>query len=173
MEEEIKALPPASLDVEKFSILWERSSELSDVLARLPSQLVLKSGLAGRRNKLVEGWDKLESPGLDGEVSESAVAALRKWIHEAEISIAHIIQIDKQEKQMVSGRAFAGTEDVIQFETVDSLADVDFVSDEWSFPWAPKRALKRVKSFDKEKMFKYGALGTLGLIAVVAYMDEE
>lgn len=160
-------------DLEQFSSHWERSSDLRDALSNLPGHLVLKSGLSARRNKLLESWDQLETPNLDGEFSDEAVAALRKWIHESEISIAHIVQIGKQESQSAFGRAFAGTDDVIQFEIVDSIDEIDFVSDEWSFPWVEKRVSKRAKSFDKEKLFKYGAIGALGLIAVVAYMDEE
>ena len=164
---------PKGWGLEEFSQHWERSSDLRDALSKLPGHLVLKSGLSARRNKLVEGWDQLESPSLDGEFSDAAVAALRKWIHEAEISIAHIVQIGQQEKQHSFGRAFAATPDVAQFEIVESISEVDFVSDEWSFPWVEKRLAKRAKSFDKEKLFKYGALGALGLIAVVAYMDED
>ncbi len=159
--------------LEQFSQQWERSLDLRDILSKLPGQLVLKSGLSARRNKLVEGWDQLESPGLDGIVSNESAIALKRWIHEAEIFIAHIIQIGKQDKQQAFGRAFAGTDDVIQFETVESIGEVNFVSDEWSFPWAVKRQSNRAKSFDKEKLFKYGTLGALGLIAVVTYMDEE
>lgn len=172
--EDRKMLTPASIDLEQFSQHWERSSDLRDALSRLPGHLVLKSGLSARRNKLVEGWDKLESPGLDGDVSDSAVNALRKWIHEAEISIAHIVQIGNQEKSRSIGHEFAATDEVAhQFETVSSIEDVDFVSEEWSFPWEEKWKTKRAKSFDKDKLFKYGAFGALGLIAVVAYMDED
>ncbi len=172
MKEKMKALPPESIDVEGFSLLWERSSELRDVLTRLPSHLVLKSGLSSRRKTLVDGWDKLESPGLDGTVTTESVEAIQKWIHDAELSIAFIIQIGKQESKEAFGRIFAGTSSELEFETVDSLAEVDFVSDSWCFPW-PEVKLKKKKGIDKDKLFKYGGLAALGAIALVTYLDED
>ena len=172
MEEEMKALPPKATDVEEFSLLWERSSELNDVLTRLPSQLVLKSGLSSQRNRLIDGWDKLETISLEGDVSPEAMEAIQKWIHDAEISISFIIQIGKKEKQESFGRAFSGTSSEPEFETVDSLAEVDFVSDSWCFPW-PEVKLKKKKAVNRDKLFKFGGLAALGAIALVTYLDED
>lgn len=172
MEEEMKALPPKPTDVEEFSLLWERSSELHDVLTRLPGQLVLKSGLSSKRSSLIDGWDKLESISLEGTVSPEAIEAIQKWIHEAEVSISFIIQIGKKEKQQTFGRAFSGTSSELEFEEVDSLAEVDFVSDSWCFPW-PEVKLKKKKDADKNRLFKFGGIAALGAIALVTYLDED
>jgi len=172
MEEEMKALPPKATDVEEFSLLWERSSELRDVLTRLPGQLVLKSGLSSKRNSLINSWDRLETVSLEGSIRPEAVTAIQKWIHEAEISIAFILQIGKKQKQESIGRIFSGTDSEPEFETVTSIAEVEFVSDGWCFPW-PEVKSKKKKSADRDRLFKFGGIAALGAIALVTYLDED
>jgi hypothetical protein len=174
VEEKTKALPPQSESdgLEEFSQLWERSSELRDILSRLPGQVVLKSGLSSKRNSLIERWDKLESPSIDGTLSPEALPALEKWIYEAEISISYIIQIRKQEKSEALGRIFGGRASELEFEIVEQLSEVEFVSNNWCFPWPEPKVTKK-KSASRDKLFKMGGIAALGAIAVVTYLDED
>jgi len=166
--------PSEETAVAPFVDRWERSTELRDALSKLPGQLVLKSGLSNKRNQLVERWDYLESPGLDGEISSAAIAKIDKWIHEAEITILYILQLRKQEQAKSFGVAFAGDDEGLEYEVVTSIKDVDFVSDEWCWPWPKKKPVEKVKTgLTKKQMMTYGAVGALGLIAVMAYMDDE
>lgn len=168
----MKSQAPDQVQVEEFSQYWERSSELRDVLSRLPGQLVLKSGLSAKRGKLLERWDHLPSPGIDGSIDSDALDVVKAWIYEAELAIAFIVQIVKEERATALSRVFSN-DDYVEFEVVNSIDEVEYVTDEWCWPWpcTPARASK--KGIDKDKMFKYGALGALGLIAVVTYLDEE
>jgi len=175
MEEEMKALPESTdSPLDQFSALFERSSKLRDVLDRLPGKLVLKSGMAANRNGLIDSWDKLESPGLDGSLPDGALEGIGKWIHKAEVCITYVVQIGRKEQRESFGRSFSSTNYEPEFEVVSSIAEVDFVSNEWCWPWS-SRALAREKKpkMSKDKMLKYGVLGALGLVAVATYMDED
>jgi len=174
MAEEIKALGDGSSPLEQFSILFDRSSDLRDVLSRLPGHLVLSSGLSAKRNGLIEKWDMLESPSLDGSISEGAIVRLQEWIHEAEVSIAHIIHLGNEERKAAFGKAFSGDQSP-EFEVVSSVDELDFVSDEWCWPWAKTKTLKKKdkKGFGKEKLIKYGAFGALGVVAILAYLEDD
>jgi hypothetical protein len=173
----MKALPSTTEDrLEVFSQNWERSSNLRDVLSKLPGHLVLQSGLSAKRNRLIEQWDRLESPSLDGSLSEGALEQLLKWNHDAEVSIAYIIQLGKEEQANGLGRAFAAVaSEAPQFELVSSIEEVDFVSDNWCWPWAEKRESKPKEGhkLDKKRLIKYGAIGAIGLMALVTYLDED
>jgi hypothetical protein len=175
---ETRQMLPAEGDVqlETFSNLFERSSNLRDILSRLPGHLVLQSGLSAKRKELVDKWDQLESPGLDGYVSAGAMSQLQKWIHDAEISIAYVIHLGKEERDSGLDRAFAGNvDDDPEFELVDSIDELDFVSDKWCWPWDSKRAKKKISKsgLDKKNLLKYGAFAGLGILAIAAYMEDE
>ena len=176
MSEEIAQLPPTQSagDLQAFSRLFERSSDLRDVLMKLPGHIVLQSGLSARRNQLIKEWEILESPGLDGSVDPEALDAISAWIHKAEVSIAYIIQIDKEEKKAVFAESLYGEMEV-EYEIVDSVDEIDCVSNEWCWPWKEKRQPKKLSEDGErsKRLFKYGALAGLAVIGLVAYMDED
>lgn len=185
----MEALPPASgaepepdrtdeeFEFIEFNERWERASELHSVAGRLPGQVVLKSGLSGQRNRLLERWDALETPGLDGSLPEGALEALNKWVHDAEVLIAYIIKIGRDGYQVREDRkVYSGPpvdpEDLPQ--VISSLDELDWVHDDWCWPWVERvPATIEKPRWDKGKLIKMGAVGALGIMALVTYLDEE
>lgn len=182
------ALPPSNddstLDAEDIGLIqfgesWERGNELRSVIERLPGELVLKSGLSARRRSLLERWEVLESPGLDGSLPDGSLEALNKWIHDAEVLISYIVRIGRSLKDPLKkngGRVYSGPpvdpEDLPQ--VIDSLDESEFVSDEWCWPWPDRAIMKSEKPrWDKGKLIKFGAVAALGAMALVTYLDEE
>jgi len=182
---EVKALAPPEMSQEErsailaeFEALWNRSIELRDVLAKLPSEVVLRSGLAGRRNELIEQWDYLETPGLDGGLpSPEAVQKLIKWVEDVETLIAYIIKIGRGKKSEDHRHKTAPeiTEDDYP-EVIDSLDEADCVSEKWGFPWDPKSLSKREptkKKWSKIDVATYGTLAAVGGAALFALVFDE
>lgn len=166
--EEIATIPEDELG--RFSNLFEHSSNLKDILAKLPGHLVLESGLSAKRKSLISAWADLESPNLDGTVDSNAFKSISKWIHEAEITLAHIVNTARDKKSL----SFPEEEFGPEFEVVSNSSEIECVSDEWCWPWPKKRIGKKIskESADKTRLIKYGALASLGVIALVAFMDE-
>ncbi len=188
----MKSLPPAGgsdggpeVDQDarliEFGELWERANELHDVVKRLPGQLVLKSGLSARRNHLFARWDEIEIPELDGVVPDASLNGLKKWIHDAEVLIGHIVNIGRGVGQLknkgTDGRIYSGPivdpEDLPQ--VINAIDEADGVSDQWCWPWASRAlATRENKSgWNKGKLVKAGVVAGLGLMAVLTYLEEE
>lgn len=181
---EVKALAPPKMSQEErsailaeFESLWNRSIELRDVSAKLPSEVVLRSGLAGRRNELMEQWDYLETPGLDGKLpSPESVQKLIKWVEDVETLIAYIIKIGRGKKSEDHRHKTAPeiTEEDYP-EVIDSLDEADCVSEKWSFPWDAKSLAKREpkKKWSKIDVATYGTLAAVGGAAIFALVFDE
>lgn len=182
---EVKALPAPELSDEErsaimaeFETLWNRSIELRDVLSKLPSEVVLKSGFAGRRNELIEKWDYLETPGLDGGLpSPEAVSQLLKWVDDVEMLIAYIVKIGKgkSQKDLRHKTAPEVTEDDYP-DVIDNIEEADCVSEKWSFPWEPKALAKsdtKKKKWSKIDVATYGTLAAVGGAAIFALIFDE
>lgn len=184
VEGEQKALPPA-LSPEQvaeiragFEEQWNRSIKLRDALAKLPSKLVLESGLSGKRNDLTERWDYLETPGLDEDLpSPKAVHDLLQWVHEAEMLIGCIINIGKTKPEPKKDTRTFLAPDVTPDDypvVVDNLGDADFVSDKWHWPWETKAIAKaKKKPMSRGDMLKYGAIASVGGLAALALLFDR
>jgi len=165
----------------EFGELWERANELRDVVKRLPAQIVLKSGLSARRNHLFARWDGIEIPELDGVVPDASLNGLKKWIHDAEVLIAHIVNIGRgvgrPKNKGPDGRIYSGppvaSEDLPQ--VINTIDEADGVSDQWCWPWTSRALATREKKsgLNKGKLIKAGVVAGLGLMAVLTYLEEE
>jgi len=185
LNEEPKALAPAlsqeQIDAirEEFEAQWNRSVTLRNALSKLPAELVLKSGLSGRRNALNERWDYLETPDLEGNLpSPEAVHKLLEWVHHAEVLISCIISIGKSEsKPKHDGRTFSapGINEEDYPEVIDSLEEADAVSDKWSYPWEPKAISKRSekRKWSRGDIMKYGTVAAVGGLAAFALIFDQ
>ena len=185
VEEEQRALPP-TLSPEQieeiragFEEQWNRSIKLRDALSKLPSKLVLESGLSGKRNDLVERWDYLETPGIEDNLpSPKAVHELLQWVHEAEMLIGCIINIGKTKKAepKEDTRVFLAP-DVTPDDypvVIDKLDDADFVSEKWHWPWETKSIAKaKKKPMSRGDMLKYGAIASVGGLAALALLFDR
>lgn len=183
----MEALPPAGADalsqedreLVEFGDRWARGEELRSVLSRLPGELVLKSGLSAQRKSLLERWESLESPELDGSIPDGAIAALGKWNHNSEVLISYIVKIGREAREphrAPDGRVYSAppTDPADLPEVMDSMDESVFVDDEWCWPWPEKQAIVQQKpKWDREKIVKIGVVAALGVIAVVTYMDED
>lgn len=180
----MKELPPAPEEREagdaeliEFGEHWERASELRSVIQRLPGELVLKSGQSGRRNALLERWDALETPGLDGEIPEGALEQLDKWIHEAEVLISYIVKIGRESRspRRGDGRVYSAPQsdpgDLPQ--VIESIEEAEFIEDDWCWPWPDRTIAKAKPKWDKGKLIKFGAVAGIGVMALMTYLDEE
>ncbi len=181
-----KALPPSpesdeeesEAEFTEFGDRWERANELRSIVTRLPSQVVLKSGLSARRNHLLERWNELDTPNLDGTLPDGALEGLNKWIHESEILISYIVNIGReaQNPKPSDGRVHSGpaVDEEELPQVIATINEVDWISDSWCWPW-PEKSLSMAirKKWDKGKLIKFGAVGALGLMAIVTYLDED
>jgi len=179
----MESLPPGNDDesaaveadpaFEEFERRWARSEELRDVLDRLPGRLVLKSGMAGQRKKLLRRWELIQLPGLDDDSPGSVVLeTLRIWIKDAEALIRYIFQIEEGRK---SGPTVAEANAVeLRFELVGSIDDADAVTKRWYWPWEDKPIEKVAKKnkVDVAKVAKYGAIGVGVLYAITKWVEE-
>ena len=181
------ALPPGDGDylspedhaLAEFGSLWGRGEELRAVVTRLPGELVLKSGLAARRKNVLERWDNLESPELDGSIPDGAPAALAKWNHDAEVLISYIVKIGREARdpyRAPDGRVYSAaptSPDDLPM-VMDSMDESDFVDDDWCWPWPDRPVATQPKpKWDKSKLVKFGVVAGLGVMAIVTYLDEE
>lgn len=185
VEGEQKALPPA-LSPEQvaeiragFEEQWNRSIKLRDALSKLPSQLVLESGLSGKRNDLTERWDYLETPGLDEDLpSPKAVHDLLQWVHEAEMLIGCIINIGKAKSDPKKDTRTLLAPDVTSEDypvVISNIGDADFVSEKWHWPWETKAIAKtkKKKPMSRGDMLKYGAIASVGGLAALALLFDQ
>ena len=182
-----KALPPASEEEEQleqelaeFNTSWERANELRSVVTRLPNQLVLKSGLSARRNNLLGRWSDIGVPELDGTLPELALEGLRQWIHDAEVLISYIVktgrEVQEHKHPSPDGRVYSGppVEPGDLPQVIDSIDEADGVSDEWGWPWTVTAIAKKKKDkIDASKVIKFAAAGAFGVIAIMAYFEED
>lgn len=172
----MEALPERS----NIADAWERGDELISIILRLPSDLVLKSGLSAQRLALIDRYDSLEPPPLEGDCDPEEVKALGRWIHDAETIIAYIVKIGqgdvlkKTSPKITYSAKITDPDDLPK--VLDSMSDSDFVSDNWSWPWNYRKSSIAVK--EKAKWYsgnavKFGVLaGVVGMIAIVA-VDED
>ena len=183
----MEALPPAGDDalepddraLIEFGEAWERGEELRSVVTRLPGELVLKSGLSARRKSLLDRWDVLESPELDGSLPDGAIETLGKWNHDAEVLISYVVRLGRQSREPYrapDGRVYSAppTDPEELPQVIDSIDEAEFVDDDWCWPWPDRPAVVHEKpKWDKGKLVKFGVVAGLGVMALVTYLDEE
>jgi len=180
----MEALPPAPEPYDEafiaFAELWERGQELASVLARLPSALILKSGLAARRKSLLERWGSIEEPSIDGSMADDAVPTMRKWNHDAEVLISYVIKVGREYESPFRGQdgmIYSGppVDPESLPQVIDSIDEADSVDDYWCWPWEQKAIAEQPKKKwyeNRATVTKIGVAAGLGLLALVVYMDE-
>jgi len=186
---EVNPLPIESMSEEEraaisseFEALWNRSIELRDVLSKLPSETVLKSGLASRRNELIEKWDYLETPSMDSPLpSPEAVQKLIDWVENVETTIAYIIKIGKGKSKDNREKTAPDITPDDYPEVIDSIDEADCISLKWCYPWDKKSKLAKSEDDPKKKKWSridiatYGTLAAVGGAAIfsLVFDDEE
>ena len=166
-----KSLPEGN---DLFFQTWERSVELRDILDRLPGRSVMKAGMAGERHKLLSEWSELDSPDIDGSISDSALSDLEDWISSSEKVIGLILNFKK------SDLYDEDEENVHDIELVSSINELDFVNDSWSYPWdimdnkiSTLKKISDERKTEKSRLVKYGIIGVAGLLLMNALTEEE
>lgn len=160
----------SSASYDAFLALWDRANELREVISKLPGGIVLKSGMSGQRNRIMNRWDDLETPGLDGVVPDGAEGGLRQWIHDAEVLVGFIVQIGRGVYSSPSDN-----DDIVEdgFEVIGDIKEAAGVSVYWHWPWKKDAEIQKKYKFDKGKLLKYGAIAGLGVMALMTYVREE
>lgn len=181
----MEALPPAPAyanddELIRFGMILSRGQSLHSLVSKLPNELVLEAGLSARKSRLLERWVMLESPGLDGIVSNEAFTSLSGWNHEAEVLVSYLSTFEPERpvgRKPHDGRVYSGpiVDPSRLPQVLESLVSSDFVSDRWCWPWPNKKSPEPVKSsrFDKGTLVKLGVLAGIGTMAAVVYFDEE
>lgn len=169
-------------EIAEFNESWDRANELRSVVNRLPSELVLSSGISARRNNLIERWSDIETPNLDGTIPEGATAGLKKWCHDAEVIVSYIVQLQQSsriaDKGHSDGRVYAGPHVPAEAlpQVIEDFDEADGIHDSWCWPWE-KKALaiskKKKDALDRGDILKIGVFGLLGTIAILAFFEED
>lgn len=164
---------------EEFERRWTRSEELCDVLKRLSNEAILRSGMSGQRNKLLERWGELEVPNLgDDSPNKAVLEAVNKWIKDAETLIRYIVQMGNEEAGSTADSRTYSEPDADENElpeVIEKISEADAVKEDWRWPWEEKALVtveKKKRNIDVAKIAKYGLIGAGVLYAINLWIEE-
>jgi len=156
-----------SIKFKDFMDQWDRGEELRSILEKLPARAILRSGQSARLKKILDRWDNIESPGLDGSVPELEYEKVSKWIRDAEIMAAFIAKIIKDDSITP-----IHTKDET-YIILNSISEANFICRDWQWPWDQIEKQKDdSKKWDKSRIIKFGIVAGIGVAAILTYLED-
>jgi len=164
---------------EEFERRWTRSEELRNVLRRLSKEVILRSGMSGQRNRLLERWGELEVPGLgDDSPNEAVLEAVNKWIKDAKTLIRYIVQTGNEEVGSTADSRIYSAPEASKEElpkVIEDISEAEGIKEDWRWPWEEKALAtteKKKRVVDVAKIAKYGLISAGILYAVNLWIEE-